>query len=99
PATPRSARRHEPDAEPLTDGRQPHTVAHWAEPTSRPPRLGDGPLADDRPAARGLAWTGTGPTTADVRAATTSLGLAEPDLELVMTRILDDAARRHGIEV
>jgi len=86
-------------AAPRADERDPHALARWAEPTARPPRLRDGPLADDAPAARGLAWTGTGPVTADARAATTALGLAEPDLELVMTRILDDAARRHGIEV
>ena len=74
-------------------------LARYAERPARPPRLGGGPLSDDTEAARGLPWTGTAPVTPDVRAATTAVGLNEPDLELVMTRILDDAARRHGIEV
>lgn len=88
-----------PAADPPTDVQGLRALARYAEPPAPAPRLGGGPLSDDTEAARGLPWTGTAPVTPDVRAATTAVGLNEPDLELVMTRILDDAARRHGIEV
>lgn len=86
-------------SDPAVDLQGVGALSRFAETSARPPRLVDGPLADDTPAARGSAWTGSAPATPDVRAATAAAGLSQPDLELVMARILDDVARRHGIEV
>lgn len=85
--------------DPIADRTVRRELSRFAEQPIQPPRLGGGPLSDDTAAARGEAWTGTGRATPDVRASSTAVGLSEPDLELLMTRVLDDAARRHGIEV
>ncbi|GAA3816183.1 hypothetical protein [Cellulomonas soli] len=79
-----------------SDERRPHPEGPLDERPGTPDRLRDG---DTAPAGRGETWTGVRPVTADTRASAAVVGLAEPDLEQLLTQVLTDAARRHGIEV
>ncbi|QTE31202.1 hypothetical protein [Pengzhenrongella sicca] len=83
-------------AEPRADARGVRALTRFAEQPAEPARLGPAP-ADGGAPAGGDPSVGTWPAPGERGAG--AAGLAEPDLERLLTRVLDDAARRHGIEV
>lgn len=91
-----------PTPTPRTDETAVRTLGGFAEQPTEPARLPADDRSDEAASGLGGAFQAAGrrempavpgPTPGAVA------GLAEPDLERLMTRVLDDAARRHGIEV
>jgi len=87
---------------PRTDQSGLRELGTFAEQPTEPARLAADDRSDESATGLGGAFQGVGrremPAVPGVTPGTVA-GLAEPDLERLMTRVLDDAARRHGIEV
>jgi hypothetical protein len=100
PATPTSVPAAHPT--PRIDQSGQREVGTFAEQPTEPARLASDDRSDESATGLGGAFQGAGrremPAAPGVTPGTVA-GLAEPDLERLMTRVLDDAARRHGIEV